>query len=308
MRKLMSLLICSVLMLLSVASASAQSAPERMDISVNVTCGSLTVTLTSDYSEAVKAQVYAGSTGPTEWNLVNKIGEFTRAAANGTGSRTYTYANQPANTTVYYSVRVYNDVNNGLVDFTNGAVDCDGNANNQPATSTTTTTTTTPTTQTASFLAACDLTGGITVQPIAGIPFTITSTQIAQGTAMAIANNQNITIQTASGITAFGTPANAVQFVASDGYTLTIPASSCTQTVTTTTVTTTVTSASAQAAQLSCDNVPADAVRTHVVSAGENLFRIGLRYGVPFTRLAVYNGIPDATRIFVGQCIGIPAA
>jgi LysM repeat protein len=44
----------------------------------------------------------------------------------------------------------------------------------------------------------------------------------------------------------------------------------------------------------------------HVVQAGENLFRIGLRYGFTPEELAAYNNIPDITRIDVGQVIKIP--
>ncbi|MCU0476434.1 MAG: LysM peptidoglycan-binding domain-containing protein [Anaerolineae bacterium] len=44
----------------------------------------------------------------------------------------------------------------------------------------------------------------------------------------------------------------------------------------------------------------------HVVRAGENLFRIGLRYGVPFQTIANYNGIANPTIISIGQEISIP--
>ncbi len=44
----------------------------------------------------------------------------------------------------------------------------------------------------------------------------------------------------------------------------------------------------------------------HTVQAGENLFRIGLAYGYTAAELAAYNGIPDPTRIYVGQQIRIP--
>lgn len=47
--------------------------------------------------------------------------------------------------------------------------------------------------------------------------------------------------------------------------------------------------------------------QTHVVQRGENLFRIGLRYGCPYQTLAQYNGIADPARIDVGQVIRIPA-
>jgi|GEM_PF-4327017 len=302
-RSIVLFVLISLITAFSAASTMAQSGQNLVNIGVNVTCGSISVRLNSDYDRPIIAQVYAGTSGPTNWNLVDDIGNFTTAAANGSGSRTYFFVIQPANTRVYFSVRVYDDTTNTLVATSNGDRDCDGEANNQPS-STTTSTTTTTTTTTASFLASCTSAGGILVQPIGGASFTINSTQIAQGTAMAIANNQNSTISVTGNITIVGTPANAVQLSATDGYSITIPASSCARTVTVTT--TTYSSASAQAADLSCSNVPADAVSTHVVSPGENLFRIGLRYGVHFTILASYNGIPDATRIFVGQCIGIP--
>lgn len=44
----------------------------------------------------------------------------------------------------------------------------------------------------------------------------------------------------------------------------------------------------------------------HVVSAGENLFRIGLRYGVGYQTIANYNGIANAALISIGQEIQIP--
>lgn len=44
----------------------------------------------------------------------------------------------------------------------------------------------------------------------------------------------------------------------------------------------------------------------HVVQAGENLFRIGLRYGFTAQELATYNGIPNVNLIYVGQEIRIP--
>lgn len=44
----------------------------------------------------------------------------------------------------------------------------------------------------------------------------------------------------------------------------------------------------------------------HIVQAGENLFRIGLRYGIDYHELAAYNGIPNPHFISVGQVIRIP--
>ena len=46
----------------------------------------------------------------------------------------------------------------------------------------------------------------------------------------------------------------------------------------------------------------------HVVQKGENLFRIGKAYDVPYTELAAINRIEDPGRIHVGQRIFIPGA
>ncbi len=52
--------------------------------------------------------------------------------------------------------------------------------------------------------------------------------------------------------------------------------------------------------------VPAPLPAVHVVSKGENLFRIGLRYGLSWVPLAYYNNIPNPDLIYVGQNIYIP--
>lgn len=46
--------------------------------------------------------------------------------------------------------------------------------------------------------------------------------------------------------------------------------------------------------------------RVHIVQAGENLFRIGLRYGFTVAELAAYNNIANPNYISVGQTILIP--
>ncbi|MEA3342211.1 MAG: LysM peptidoglycan-binding domain-containing protein, partial [Chloroflexota bacterium] len=44
----------------------------------------------------------------------------------------------------------------------------------------------------------------------------------------------------------------------------------------------------------------------HVVQRGENLFRIGLHYGVTVDALAAANGLSSASHIYVGQRLVIP--
>lgn len=46
--------------------------------------------------------------------------------------------------------------------------------------------------------------------------------------------------------------------------------------------------------------------RTHVVQQGENLFRIGLKYGMSWEAIAQANGITDPTQVYVGQKLVIP--
>ncbi len=46
---------------------------------------------------------------------------------------------------------------------------------------------------------------------------------------------------------------------------------------------------------------------THTVQAGENLFRIGLRYGVSVEELMAANGIGDPSQVYAGQTLTIPA-
>ncbi len=45
---------------------------------------------------------------------------------------------------------------------------------------------------------------------------------------------------------------------------------------------------------------------THVVSPGETLFKIALRYGIPMAQLISINGIKDPNRIMAGQVLIVP--
>jgi len=52
----------------------------------------------------------------------------------------------------------------------------------------------------------------------------------------------------------------------------------------------------------------AQGTTVHVVQRGENLFRIALRYGVTVDALVAANGLTNASRIYAGQRLVIPAA
>ena len=62
---------------------------------------------------------------------------------------------------------------------------------------------------------------------------------------------------------------------------------------------------SGQSAILAQDAAPAG-LTIHVVQRGENLFRIGLNYGISVDELAQLNGILDPTNIQVGQRLLVP--
>ena len=46
---------------------------------------------------------------------------------------------------------------------------------------------------------------------------------------------------------------------------------------------------------------------TYTVQAGDNLFRIGLAYGISWVQIAEANGIVNPNQIVVGQVLKIPA-
>ncbi|MCA9931012.1 MAG: LysM peptidoglycan-binding domain-containing protein [Anaerolineales bacterium] len=54
------------------------------------------------------------------------------------------------------------------------------------------------------------------------------------------------------------------------------------------------------------DEMSAERPSTHVVAKGENLFRIGLKYGMSWITLAQYNKIMNPHMVYVGQVIHIP--
>lgn len=47
---------------------------------------------------------------------------------------------------------------------------------------------------------------------------------------------------------------------------------------------------------------------THTVAAGENLYRIGLQYGISWVAIAQENGITNPDRIYAGQVLNLPGS
>ncbi len=67
--------------------------------------------------------------------------------------------------------------------------------------------------------------------------------------------------------------------------------------------TTTTDAPSAETTTTDTTTAAADQPTTHTVAAGENLYRIGLKYGISWVALASYNNLPNANRIYVGQVL-----
>ena len=65
---------------------------------------------------------------------------------------------------------------------------------------------------------------------------------------------------------------------------------------------------SAEFCQSSGGEVEVAPGRIHVVQSGENLFRIGMLYGMPPQTLQDVNEIEDVTKLTVGQELLIPAS
>lgn len=62
-----------------------------------------------------------------------------------------------------------------------------------------------------------------------------------------------------------------------------------------------------EAVQAEAESQPAQTLpATHTVAPGENLYRIGLKYGMSWVTLAAYNNLPNADYIRVGQVLNIP--
>jgi LysM repeat protein len=66
------------------------------------------------------------------------------------------------------------------------------------------------------------------------------------------------------------------------------------------------TEAAAEEAAGAEQTVTAAGERIHVVQPGENLYRIGLQYGVSWVVLAQLNNLPNANALVVGQQLRIP--
>jgi LysM repeat protein len=61
-----------------------------------------------------------------------------------------------------------------------------------------------------------------------------------------------------------------------------------------------------EAAESSDETQAVESGRTHTVASGENLFRIGMQYGMSWVTLAQANGLTNPNSLYVGQVLVIP--
>ena len=64
--------------------------------------------------------------------------------------------------------------------------------------------------------------------------------------------------------------------------------------------------AEGEAAESSEETPAVESGRTHTVAAGDNLYRIGMQYGISWVTLAQANGLTNADTLTVGQILTIP--
>lgn len=309
------------LLLLALAMPAAAQDYQIAEVDVNLTCGNITVTVFSNDDDTTETQVLVKTAGYVGWNLLGDIDNYIVVGPRGEGTRTYDFVDQPANRLLSYSVRVMDAETNLVVYVEEATRNCSGET--QPSGSGSSN----PTVATnggAPFAITCTAEGGVFVQPVdGGTALTATPLQIAQGFVDAASSGQNTMIARLGSISIWALTTQELQVAYRAGlneFDTIFPITQCgginaaslaqvtpsPQDTSGETTTTTTTSAPANVTSNASCTTPTGARTTHIVQPGENLFRIGLRYGVPYPQLAAYNGISDPTRIFVGQCIIIP--
>lgn len=294
------------------------------DLDINLTCRDITVTVYSNDDDTTETQVLVKTANYVGWNLRGEIDDYLVVGPRGVGTRVFDFPDQPQHMMLSYSVRVMDATTNVVVYVEEATRNCSGETssssnNNQ----------TVDTNGGAPFTITCTYEGGLYVQPISGgSPLVASPLQIAQGFVDATNTGQNTMIARSGSISIWTLVSQEIQVAYRAGlneFDTIFPITQCgginaaslaqvtpspqgTPDVATTGSTgyTGNTGYPANVTTNASCSVPAGARATHIVQAGENLFRIGLRYGVPYTQLAAYNGISDVTRIFVGQCIVIP--
>lgn len=297
-----------VVLFLLMLSALPSLAQDKFVVSAEMRCEKTTLTVKSNQAFVVYATVsISTATGKT---LVMTSEPFT-LSANGTLTTAFTYEQQSYKTPLTYTVTLYYEQGTlGIYSQTN---DCIGDA---------------PRLNGSDFpppvAVYCTSNGGLNLIRIErgqGVESKlITTVQMAQGLLTAQQTGQHTQIiGTTSGMGLWALTSGELQATLRGvvNYDFIFPVTYCgginlsgvtfTPTITTTTTTppTSPSIAPSVTSGGTC-SVVSGARFAHVVLSGETLYRIGLRYGVPFATIATFNGLGNANRIFAGQCLQIP--
>ncbi|MFW5771695.1 MAG: LysM peptidoglycan-binding domain-containing protein [Phototrophicaceae bacterium] len=144
----------------------------------------------------------------------------------------------------------------------------------------------------------------------------LSATEVREGLESARNGSENLALISSNGTAIYALRTDELQVNAIDPtppgslYEFIFPGDTCGTSTTTTTTTTTGTVITGSTTGTVTGTTPVGITGEgtfHTVAAGENLFRIGLRYGIHYTELGRINGIAPPYRIFVGQRIFIPA-
>lgn len=314
-------LLAAVILALPFALVQPVAAQNVAELEVELTCNNIRVTVISNDDDPTETQVLVKTANYVGWNLRGDVDDYLVLGPRGQGTRVFDFPDQQQNMMLSYSIRVMDAETNIVVYAEEATRNCSGEPEPASAGSPNPTITTN---SGAPFTVTCTAEGGVFIQPlVAGSPLSATPLQIAQGFVDAVNTGQNTQIARSGSISVWALTSQELQIAYRAGlneFDTIFPIVQCgginaaslaqvtpspQGTPAANTSTNTGTYPANVTGNASC-TTPTGARTTHIVQAGENLFRIGLRYGVPYQQLAAYNGISDVTRIFVGQCIVIP--
>lgn len=141
------------------------------------------------------------------------------------------------------------------------------------------------------------------------LQFSVTGAQIATGLNQAVSTRQFVELGSRNGFSLYALASNELQLNGFEPtgrlYEFVFPRNRCGD-VTINTTTTQPGTANSTPATSQVTTSFGDGSCSHTVQAGENLFRISLRYGTTVAQLSAVNGITDPTRIFVGDVLRVP--
>lgn len=305
MKQLIRTILLLALFGMGITPALAQQPLVRENISPG--CNTFKLYIDSDYGATLTIAVRLG-TGNGVYDLYDMGGVEFRVAANGVGTAFYDIPDLAQKTRIYFEI-IAQDANTlTTIRTIVGSRECEGFIIDVPPAPAQTSTTPVDNAAAQLVSTACDASGTLTVTPLnGGAGLSVSAQQRTQAllTAQLAGQNQLIASNGVLAIYAL-TPAEIQVNIAGTDAQYPVNICGALSFNTATSPTPTATTFGPVAAPAVSGSCTVSGSQQHIVQRGENLFRIGLRYGIGFRELAAYNNIPDPTRIYAGQCIAIP--